>query len=176
MNGKVCSLAKAFHHRMQWIMRRWDLHAILSYINCNSRQTRIFSLQIASWISNGVSLLAQISKPLDALRARLLLTSSCYEGLQDYACASKDCAVGLWGLVPYFDLRICHIRLVYWRVFDLLAPPYMPFGGWNRPRLASASLKLLSGSKRDEKINGRDFPRDDVLGTQVSRKIAKNLL
>jgi hypothetical protein len=36
--------------------------------------------------------------------------------------ASKDCAVALWGLVPYFDLRICHTRLVYWRVSDLLAP------------------------------------------------------
>jgi hypothetical protein len=92
-----------------------------------SRQTGIFSLQIPSWISNGVCFLAQIPKPLDALRARLLLTSSCCEGLQDYACASKDCAVGLWGLVPYFDLRICHIRLVYWRVFDLLAPRCMPF-------------------------------------------------
>jgi hypothetical protein len=105
---------------MQWIMRLWDLYAILSYTNCNSRQIRIFSLQIASWISNGVCFLAQISKPLDTLRARLLLTSSYCEGLQ-------DCTVGVWGLVPYFDLRICHIRLVYWRVFDLLAPPCMPF-------------------------------------------------
>jgi hypothetical protein len=34
----------------------------------------------------------------------------------------------------------------------------------------------LSGGERDEKINGRDLPRDDVLGTQVSREIAKNLL
>jgi len=109
VNGKVCSLAKAFRHQMQWIMRQWHLHAIPCHINCNSRQTRIFSLQIASWILNGVCFLAQISKPLNALRARLLLTSSYYEGLQDYACASKDYAVSLWGLVPYFDLWICHI-------------------------------------------------------------------
>jgi len=44
VNSKVCSLAKAFHYGMQWIMRRWDLYAILSNINCNSRQTYIFSL------------------------------------------------------------------------------------------------------------------------------------
>jgi hypothetical protein len=38
------------------------------------------------------------------------------------------------------------------------------FGGWNRPWLASASLKLLSGGERDKKINARNLPRDDVLG------------
>jgi hypothetical protein len=102
------------------------LYTILPYINCNSRQIYIFSLQITSWISNGISLLTQISKPLDVLRARLLLTSYC-KGLQDYACISKDCTIVAWGLVPNFDLRICHIQLVYWQVFDLLAPPYMPF-------------------------------------------------
>jgi len=39
------------------------------------------------------------------------------------------------------------------------------FRGWNRPWLASASLKLLSGGERDEKIDGRNLARDDVLGT-----------
>ena len=39
------------------------------------------------------------------------------------------------------------------------------FGGWHRPWLASASLKLLSGGERNKKIDGRNLPRDDVLGT-----------
>ena len=39
------------------------------------------------------------------------------------------------------------------------------FGGWNRPWLASASLKLLPGGERGKKIDGKNFPRDDVLGT-----------
>lgn len=109
-------------------MRLQDLHAILSCINCNSRQTRIFSLQIASWISNGVSHPAQISKPLDALRARLLLTSCC-EGLEDYACASKDCVVGVREVV----VLTCQIREVSERVFDLFAPD----------RIVSPSLSCL---------------------------------
>lgn len=37
------------------------------------------------------------------------------------------------------------------------------FEGWNRPWLASASLKLLSRGERDEKIDGRYLPSNDSL-------------
>jgi hypothetical protein len=34
----------------------------------------------------------------------------------------------------------------------------------------------LSGGERDKEIDGGDLPRDDALGAQVSRRIAKDLL
>lgn len=77
------------------------------------------------------STLCSNSKPYLIVKlyvAREKLNMECFDvGVLVLKPLRKRGRVGLWGLVPYFDLRICHIRLVYWRVFDLLAPPCMPF-------------------------------------------------
>jgi hypothetical protein len=45
---------------------------------------------------------------------------------------------------------------------------------WSRQRLAC--LELLSGGKCDHKVNSRNFSSNNILGTKVFGKTAKDLL